>query len=1013
MFIRRLLIVIVLLLSAASAQNSKGSLQGEVQDPSGARIPSAKVTLSDPQISFSRTVSTDARGEFRFDQLTPGDYTLTVSARSMGFGDSSSPVHIELDTVRDVMVSMKLAKGTAVIVDEASASPSVTTQTFDPSETVQHAVITSDNLKEIPLAARSFANIAYMAPGTQPVEPSDPTKARITAVAFGGSSGLNVQLSLDGADNTDDYIGGFLQNFSPDAIQEFSVQTAGEYAETGRTVGGSVSIATKSGGNNFHGTEAFYERGSGLNARFPIDNPDSQPKQPFSRQNYVATLGGPIKRDRLFFFASVEGVHENASINYSPDSLAEFNALASLASAGLIPGVSSIPVDPYTRVPFKDLLTDLRFDFRQSDASYWTLRASADNYITDNNLVQQGTMGSTGVTTHGNYYNVALMNQYTFSPRWLGSLTIATSILNNRQARNTDLGFALAFPFSATASTISGFETFGDQQFVTGITAFPVSRKQEKYQLRYDLTHANGAHSHRFGIDFIHEPVLSGALSGTAENLTIFPLNPTDYAANHAQFTADLTCGATATPGTECVSTPAGDGGFAQNVQRLGLYAQDSWKVTEHVTINYGLRYDTTFGLFQASGRSQLENPALLTLNALQIPLVKGAPHDYHKQFAPRLGIAWSPSRSERLIFRAGAGVYWNDLAQNGWVAAFQSVNAAPAPCAAPGDAGCIPGAASGGAGALIAPDYHTPYALHFTGGMKFVFNRQWSLAADYVHEQGNHAYRAYNYTPGYNLFSPLFTQDVATQQANVPGITVFRSDNRSRYDALSIRLQGNVKRLDLSANYTLASAKTYGCVVGELFDYVNGVCDPLHAFRPSDYGPSGEDVRHRLVLIGVLRAPGGFELSTLTQLESARPITLSTPVDTLGTGDPTNARAVINGRETSLDEFRGTPFMQVDLRVARPFKFGENKRLTPFVEMFNLLNRNNPGNNYISDISALPDPVNNLANATQICGTGGCVPITNPKQLLVPAGALGDFFGPGTTVGIPFAAQVGVRFTF
>ncbi len=158
------------------------------------------------------------------------------------------------------------------------------------------------DLETIPLAHRSFANIAYLVPGTEPVEPSDPTKARITAVSFGGSSGLNDVLSVDGGDNSDDYIGGFLQNFSPDAIQEFAVRTAQEDADTGRTMGGSVVMTTQQGSNQWHGGAAFYERDAAMNARFPIDNPAPVPKQPFSRQNYIGTLGGPIEKDKLWFF---------------------------------------------------------------------------------------------------------------------------------------------------------------------------------------------------------------------------------------------------------------------------------------------------------------------------------------------------------------------------------------------------------------------------------------------------------------------------------------------------------------------------------------------------------------------------------------------------------------------------------------------------------------------------------------------------------------------------------------
>jgi hypothetical protein len=254
-----------------------------------------------------------------------------------------------------------------------------------------------------------------------------------------------------------------------------------------------------------------------------------------------------------------------------------------------------------------------------------------------------------------------------------------------------------------------------------------------------------------------------------------------------------------------------------------------------------------------------------------------------------------------------------------------------------------------------------------------------------------------------------LFSPD-PNNQAFVPNVDVFRTDNRSSYDAMTIKLQGNMHRLNLTAHYTLATAKTWGCNVGELFDYVNGVCDPLNAFAPGDYGPAGEDVRHRFVLVGTLHAPGGFEISTLSQVESARPFTLN----------DADQRATINGTRTSLDQFRGTGFAQVDLRVSRPFKVHDRWEVMPFVEFFNLFNRNNPSNNFVADVAALGNiPAEQLGgNITDLCGDAACtpenfIPITSLNQLRKPAGALGDFFGPGTTVGIPFAAQFGVRVTF
>ena len=308
-------------------------------------------------------------------------------------------------------------------------------------------------------------------------------------------------------------------------------------------------------------------------------------------------------------------------------------------------------------------------------------------------------------------------------------------------------------------------------------------------------------------------------------------------------------------------------------------------------------------------------------------------PHDYRKQFAPRFGFTYSPGGSQTTVIRGGFGLFFNDLAQNGWVNAFQAVNTAPLPCVVPTDPGCIP---AGGAGALIDPRYRTPYAIHVTAGVQHAFNSKWMVSADYNHEQGVHGYRRYEYVASFTL------------PADAPDISEFRSDNRSSYNALLIHLQGNVsRRFNLIANYTLSSAKTWGCVLGELFDYVNGVCNPNDAFARGDYGPSGEDVRHRFVLAGTLYVPGGFELTTLSQFESARPLTLTTPVDVNGFGDSADDRAVVNGVQTALDQIRGTPYIQVDLRVSRPFHFGDRWTATPFIEFFNLFNRNNPGANF------------------------------------------------------------------
>lgn len=1040
------------------AQIAHGSLGGSVQDSTGARVAGARIAVQAPDSSVSRFATTNGRGEFLVLELPPGRYRVTVAAH--GFARASSEVDIAIGARRTILVTLRPRGGSETVLVHGNAC-SITAQTLDTSGAVHGGVVTGKDLLTFPLAARSFANIAYLVPGTEPVEPSDPTKARITAVSTGGSSGLNNALSLDGADDSDDWIGGFLQNISPDDIQEFAVRTSNEPADTGWTTAGSVVITTKRGTGHWHGDAAVYERAAALNARFPIENPAQtctagvcvhNPRQPFSRQNYVGTLGGPIARNRLWFFSSFEAVHEDASIAYSPASTLQFDALSRIASEGLIPGQPSIVVPPIVPVPFRDYLGSLRFDWAQSHRSQWFLRASQESYLTRNALVEQGTSPSTGLVTHNNYWNSVIGNTYIFGPGTVGNLILASSLLHLTQTRNSNLGYALAFPFSSTALTVSGFETFGDNQFATPITLFPDLRNQEKYQVRYDLSHVAGHHALRFGIDFIHEPVLSGAFASNAEQLIQYPFNPDCYVNSPGP-----DCGSMDSPlpfyfvppssqcnpppdpasGITCAFTPAADGDFSQNVQRLAFYAEDSWRVSHGLTVDYGLRYQTTFGLFLASGRTQLQNAAYLTLRALRIPIVPTVPHDDHAQIAPRLGIAWSPRRSQTTVFHAGIGLYFDDLAQNGWATAFRAVNSGNAVTGSctltrgPGaysltGSGCLQGGAAT-TGNLIGSGYSTPYAIHIIGGIQHAFSQRWLAGADYLHEQGVHGYRGFPYTGGSTLLTPSIPPGdpayAADQSSIVPNVNVFRSDNRSSYNALMVHVQGNMSRFTLTVNYAFSKAQTWGCVLGELFDYVDGVCTAqsgpragrLDAFGPGDYGPSGEDVRHRFVLAGTLRLLAGVELSGLSQLESARPFTI--------TSADNSSRIWVNGAYTSLDLFRGSPYMQTDLRVARPFRLHERVQINPFVEFFNLFNRNNPGANYAVNVAQLPIPASQMqpnaagiTNVTAVCTTADCsqtAPLTSLRQLEIPEGALGDFFGPGTTVGIPFAAQLGIRAAF
>src|SRR5262249_36966411 len=158
---------------------------------------------------------------------------------------------------------------------------------------------------------------------------------------------------------------------------------------------------------------------------------------------------------------------------------------------------------------------------------------------------------------------------------------------------------------------------------------------------------------------------------------------------------------------------------------------------TPSLTVNAGLRYDTTFGLFTASGRDQSQNPAFSTLQALNIPFVNGMPHDYRKAFAPRIGIAYAPDHSQHTVFRAGIGLSYNDRAQRAWVEAFTAVNQPVTPCTNYdlANPGCLPSGADGGQGAVIDPNYHTPYALQASASVEHDFAKDWRLSVTYEHQ--------------------------------------------------------------------------------------------------------------------------------------------------------------------------------------------------------------------------------------------------------------------------------------
>ena len=686
------------------AQNFRGGLLGTVEDQTGARVPNASVSVQAAEASLvQRETTSDGDGQFRVDDLLPGVYHLSVKAK--GFADASSNMAVVVATVKEVTVTLHPAAMSQTVNVEGAGI-------VDRDAADRHDERGASDGRRVPGPGNDSSGSAQLRQHrlSRAGDRASGTVRSDEGAHHGSVDGRKLRAEQRAVGGRRRQLGRLHRRLPAEFLAGRGSGICG--AHGGRRCGHGPHDGGIRGDHHearhqrLAWRRAFYDRQAALNARFPIENPAPNPKQPFSRQNYVGTVGGPIVRDKVWFFSSLEYVHENASIAYSPTSQTQFNALAQLAQMGLVDVngtvVSSIPTPNIVPVPFRDYLASTRFDWAQSARSQWFLRAAADNYLTHNALVAQAALPSTGVEQHNNYMNMVISNQFTFSPTWLGSFVFDASGLHLTAARNSDLGFALAFPFTATSATISGFETFGDNQFITPITAFPVLRNQEKYQFRYDVTHTTGAHSIRFGVNFIHEPVLSGALTSNRETIVTFCGGPDGLfgrsdAVHRRSIAVHGESFAEREPGVVVRDDAGGERQLraehsAARALRRGFVARHAAADGElRLSLRPELRVVHRVGA-EPVGKSRIPDVE----GVADSPVEWRAARFHRGGWAAAGNSLWAgPIRKHGDSRRAG--IYSNDLAQNGWVPALQAVNTPPGVCVNPGDPGCLPPAASTG----------------------------------------------------------------------------------------------------------------------------------------------------------------------------------------------------------------------------------------------------------------------------------------------------------------------------
>jgi len=983
---------------------ASATAQGTVMDQTRAVLPGADVSITNKTTGLTRNAVSNEAGIYRFDLLPAGTYQIKASLP--GFNTVSRDdveVLIGRTTSTDFILTAGGVTETVAVTAEASLvdqEKSDVSMNFSPIE-----------VRVLPLNGRDFANLAVLAPGAKPVNSYDPTKNRIAVFGINGSSGRNVNVTVNGIDNKDNTVGGPVMQFPLEGIQEFAISTQRFSAANGRSEGAAVNVVTKSGGNAFHGSGFIYERNERLNANDYFSNLSHNPKLPFSRQQFGGSIGGPIRKDKDFFFFAIERPREITSIIEDPNAYKELQLVQSL---GAVPAASMA-------TPYRDWRYTVRLDHRFSDAhslfATFNVQSNKGNNDQSRGLSDMTTANYT--TNKLQLSNITLTS--TLSPTVVNAFTVGNQYWNNIIA-TTKLLPTVNFP---------GGIYFGTNGSV------PQQSYQQKYQFRDDLNISKGKHSLKTGFDFVWEPKLGGYLGAEHLSFTFIDL-PSVITTNTTKYPQGFS-----TPGAlSAISLTSGDPYFSLPAKMFGTYFQDDWKATHTLTVNLGIRWDKDYNLIGT--QVQAKNRTYLALKAMNNPLAASLPHDDGKDFSPRIGFAWDVRGNGRHTIRGGYGIYYGQTFLNIPLFMIQQANptlyatALSLSSSGPTDqtADFVPGTGlrlsqwrfgvdpvppsppprtafvGGEQGRMMDPNYKNPYSQQWNIGYAIQLNDTSVVEAEYVHELGLRESKRGNPNPKRVPLNGGRPLDAAFDAAHLPrlaNIALEQSVGRSRYDALNLSYRRRMSRhFSINTNYVLSRALAYN---GNSAAFGNTPSDPDNLFVPYDLGPTPNDERHRWVVSGLLDLPKGFQIAPIMQWASARPYTPGQGVDWYGFGSGVGSAHVVllKNQQNNLtatkdypaaqlrdcvangtcvvggyNMLRGQTFYQLDARVSKDIRLKESMTLKLLFQAFDLTNRANFGSNYVSNIRST---------------TFG-----QPNGFITPSGVI---------VPRAFSGEIGAQFTF
>jgi hypothetical protein len=988
-----LLLILVGATGVFAQQAATATLSGRVTDPNGAVIVGAKIIATQKATGAKRETVTNDEGMYALTNLPPGDYEVKMQASGFKTKTSQSPVALQVGRIATLDAQLNVGDVRETVIDLTSDAPVV-----DTASTTVDGFIQWRQIENLPLNGRNYLELALLIPGNTPAPNFDPTKTSSVIISSAGQLGRGGNITIDGTDNNDDAVGGPLINISQDAVQEFQIATNRFSADLGRSASSVINVVTKAGSNDLHGSFSFFERDrrlQGLPATF--DRSNQEP--PFDRQQYSATLGGPIKKDRAWWFGAFEYRNQDGAVLVGERDVAARRIRRGFALA-----------------PHNDLLGLARGDWKPSDRDNILFRYAIERLDDTGPTKLDRAIGSASQRQNLNNNHQAFLTNWVrvFSPTVVNSFSFSVNNFSNNTVP-LSTGPQLTFP-----SILDGVSF-----------RVPQATKVNRLQFSDALSVVRGAHTFKFGGDVQRVDMLL--------DLGVFQQGRIEFVQDFAQADfngdgrvddSDLLFAVTlrSSKPTQSLLIDNTDNNY------FAMFAQDDWRVSKNLTLSLGLRYELDTNVNN--------NDWYGNRNPIVQSFYRGERKRDLNNFAPRVGFNWA-TNDGRTSVHGGYGIYYDRITLeiatlerglDGRALAIEvrAGNALSDPTGAPifidpatgrfrpfaptlanpFTGFILPGAGASGIN-IIDNGLQNPMVQQFNLGVQREVARNLVARADYVHNFGARF---------------IIGRTIGVVNNPVVGgpdrVVNLESSVKTKYDGLLLSLEKRFSNgYQFRASYTLSKAFNYAN--DDQIPFSNGPVDPSN--MQLEYGPTPNDRRHYFTFSGAVELPYGFQLAPVLTLASGVPMDILLPDASsrvralqrnaggrlFKTGaelnsflQNLNAAGGVNGQPLPLvrDDARfNDNFSSLDLRMSKVFRLGDKARLEPIVEVFNLFNVTNilgvSNVNYSGFSNVLTRDSDNRADPGFLRSSGFGNPVTTA----------GGVFGSGG----PRAFQIAAKFSF